>query len=77
MGLSQLAWVDLRRESLFEVEVRLLNKTSSYIGGSWYFAMFLLRDRSLTLMNMASLMVLLMVSDSLPTGEIVQFGFMT
>ena len=36
----------------------MLNRTSSQICGRWYLPMFLLRDGSLTLINRASLMVL-------------------
>ena len=43
-----------------------LNKTSSHMWVSWYLPMFPLRDESLTPMNIASLMVLAMVCDSLP-----------
>ena len=48
---------------------RMLHKASSHMWGSWYLPMFLLRFGSLTLINMASLMVLLMVCDSLSTVE--------
>ena len=44
-----------------------LTNTSSQICGSWYLPMFLLRDGSLTLISMASLMVLAMLWSSLPT----------
>ena len=46
---------------------RALNKTSFNIWCNWYFPMFLLRDGSLTLTKIMSLMVLVRVCDSLPT----------
>ena len=45
--------------------------TSSQICGSWYLPIFLFRDGSLTLISMASLMVLAMLWSSLPTMLIV------
>ena len=57
------------RRAHFRCRLGLLNKTSSHMWGSWYFPMFLIRDGSLTLMNMVSLVVLVMVRDSLPTME--------
>ena len=47
----------------------MFSKSSSHMWGNWYFPMFLLRDRSLTLMSIASLMVLVRVCDSLPPME--------
>ena len=44
-----------------------LSNTSSHICDSWYLPIFLIRDGSLTLISMASLMVLVMLSSSLPT----------
>ena len=44
-----------------------LASTSSQICGNWNLAMFLLRDGSLTLMNIASLMSLAILLSSLPT----------
>ena len=41
-------------------------RTSSQMWGSWYFTRFLLRDGSLTQINMASLMVLVTQCASLP-----------
>ena len=41
--------------------------TSSQMCGNWNFPMFLFRDGSFTLMNMASLMFLAMLLSSLPT----------
>ena len=43
--------------------------TPSQMCGSWYLPRFLLRGGSLTLMNMASFMVLVMPWDSLSTME--------
>ena len=42
----------------------MFNETSSHMWGSWYLPMLLLKDRSLTLMNISSLMVLVRVCDS-------------
>ena len=44
-----------------------LTNTSSQICGSWYLPIFLFRDGSLTLISMASLMVLVMLWSSLST----------
>ena len=44
-----------------------LTNTSSHMCGSWYLPMFLFRDGSFTLINIASLMVLPMPWSSLPT----------
>ena len=51
-------------ESLFAMEVMGVSKPSSHMWGSQYLPMFLLWNGSLTLMIMASLMVLAMESDS-------------
>ena len=45
----------------------VLNRTSSKMGDSWYLPMFLLSNGSLTLMYIASLIVLARLCDSLPT----------
>ena len=45
----------------------MLNKTSSHLCDSWYFPMSLLRDGSLILINMASMVVLAKLWDSLLT----------
>ena len=45
----------------------VLNKTSSHMCNSWLFPMFLLMDRSSTLINMASLIVPVKLCGSLPT----------
>ena len=68
MGLAQWAQFDWK-ESLFEVWTMVLKRTSFHKWGSWCLPIFLLRDGSLTLMNMASLIVLAMVCDSLPSME--------
>ena len=44
-----------------------LTSTSSHMCGGWYLPIFLFRDGSLTLINIASLMVLAMLWFSLPT----------
>ena len=44
-----------------------LTSTSSQICGSWYLPIFLLRDGSLTLISIASLIVLVILWSSLPT----------
>ena len=44
-----------------------MTKTSSHICGSWYLPIFLFRDGSLTLISIASLMVLAILWSSLPT----------
>ena len=44
-----------------------LNNTSSHICGTWYLPIFLFRDESLTLINIASLMALAILWSSLPT----------
>ena len=44
-----------------------LTSTSSHLCGSWYLPMFLFRDGSLTLINVASLMALIVIWSSLPT----------
>ena len=44
-----------------------LTNTSSHICGSWYLPLFLFREGSFTLINIASLMVLAMFWSSLPT----------
>ena len=44
-------------------------RTSSHMWGTWNLPIFLLRDGSLTLMNIVSLMVLVMLCASLPTME--------
>ena len=44
-----------------------LTNTSSQICGSWYLPIFLLRDGSLTLISIASLIVLVILWSSLPT----------
>ena len=46
-------------------------RTSSQMWCNWYLPRFLLRDESLTLMNMASLMVLVTTCTSLPTMEML------
>ena len=51
------------------VEHYLLNQTSSYMWDNWNFPMFLLSDWSLTLIYIASLMVLVRVFYSLPMTE--------
>ena len=45
---------------------RMSNRTSSQICSSWYLPMFLLRDGSFTLMNIASFIVLVRFCDFLP-----------
>ena len=57
------------REIYLRLRLGMLNMTLSLIWGSRYLPMFLLKDRSLTLINMAFLMVLMMVCDFLPTME--------
>ena len=52
---------------LFNFNSGDLTNTSSHICGSWYLPIFLFRDGSLTLISMASLMVLVMLWSSLPT----------
>ena len=47
----------------------VLKKTSSQMWCTWYLPMCLLRDGSLTLMNIASSILLAIVCDSLPTIE--------
>ena len=47
----------------------MVNKTLSHIWGSLYLPMFLLRDGSLPLIDVSSLMILAMVYDSLPSME--------
>ena len=47
----------------------VFDKTSFHMWGNWYFPMFVLKDRSLTFMNVASLMVLARACDSLPRME--------
>ena len=47
-------------------KARVSCRTTAQMCGSWNFPRFLLRDGSLTLMNMASLMVLVMLWTSLP-----------
>ena len=44
-----------------------LTNTSSHMCGSWYLGIFLLRDGSFILINIASLLVLAMFCSSLPT----------
>ena len=44
-------------------------KTSSQMWDGWYFSRLMLRDELLTWMNIASLMVLVTLCDSLPTME--------
>ena len=44
-----------------------LTNTSSHICGNWYLPIFLFRDGTLTLISMASLMVLALLWSSLPT----------
>ena len=44
-----------------------LTSSSSHMCGSWYLPMFLFRDGSLTLINIASLMALAIIWFSLPT----------
>ena len=44
-----------------------LTNTSSHMCGSWYLPIFLFRDGSLPLINIASLMALAMLWSSLPT----------
>ena len=43
-----------------------LTNTSSHMCGSWYLPIFLFRDGSFTLFNIASLMLLAMLWSSLP-----------
>ena len=64
---SGLGWAGQR--AYLRCRSGMLCKTSSHMWGSWYLSMFLLRDGSLIIMNMASFMVLVMVCDSLPTVE--------
>ena len=49
-------------------------RTSSQMWGSWNLPMFLLRDRSFTLMYMASLMLLASMCASLPTMEKIVYS---
>ena len=44
-----------------------VTNTSSHMCGSWYLPIFLFRNGSYTLINIASLMVLAMAWSSLPT----------
>ena len=69
VGLAQWALLMWGGRAYVKCRSGVLKKTSVHIWDSWNFPMFLLRDRSLPLMNMASLMVLAMVCDSLPTME--------
>ena len=61
LGHVQWAWLTFV-ESLFDMTV----KTSCHMWGNWYLPMFLLRVESWTLMNMASVMVLVMLCDPYP-----------
>ena len=51
----------------FNFSSEVLNRTSSHMCGRWYLPMFLLRDGLLTLMYIASLIVLMRFCFSLPT----------
>ena len=66
-GPCAVVLVDLGGRFYFRWKLGMLNKTSSHMWCSWYLSIFLLRNGSLTLMNIDSLMVLAMVCDSLPT----------
>ena len=52
-------------------------RTSYQIWGSWNLPNFLLRDGSLTLMNIASLMILAVLCVILPTGTILHTNVMS
>ena len=61
--------VNLGRKAYLKQRPGVPNKTPFHQWSSWYLPIFLLRDGSLTLMNMAFLMVIAMVCDFLPTIE--------
>ena len=60
-------WMD--KGSYLRWRTWVLNRTSSHMLDNWNFPVFLLRDGPLTLMYMASIMVLVMLCASLPTKE--------
>ena len=55
------------RSIYFNLSAEVLNRTSSHMWGRWYLPIFLFRDGLLTLMYIASLMVLMRFCSSLPT----------
>ena len=58
-------WVERGVEILVEGKVGVSSSIGPQMCGNWYFPMFLLSEGSLTLMNMASLMFLLLPCGSL------------
>ena len=67
-GRCYCQWADgIALVNYYNFSSEMLNRTSSQICGRWYLPMFLFRDRSLTLIYRASLMVLIRFWSSLPT----------
>ena len=67
MQMLLAMFIDVMNLFYFNCSSGDLSSTSSQICGSWYLPIFLLRDGSLTLISIASLIVLVILWSSMPT----------